>query len=97
MYSIVNLLFLSSLRPSPFRWPHPLGFLPRAHITQLTPTLTTAGATEFLWKILCRNLRKKLLLVSTAQNMYLVDRDGVQKSLDDAENTCESPRGVDDV
>ena len=88
---------LVCLRCRPLGRLGPLGILPRAHITQFTTSLALASAAEFLGEVLHGNLLQKFLLVARAQDVDLVDGDGVQEALDDIEDAAEAPGGVDEV
>lgn len=75
----------------------PLRLLPGAHITQFTASRALASTTEFLGKVLCGDLSQQFLLVVGAQHVDLLDGDGVEEALDDAENATETPGSVDQV
>ena len=81
----------------PLGCPGPLRFLPGAHIAQFTTSRALASAAEFLGKVLCGDLFQQFLLVAGAQHVDLLDGDGVEEALDDAENAAETPGGVDQV
>lgn len=88
---------LVCLRSRPLGGLGPLGLLPRTHVTQFTASLALAGAAEFLGEILLGDLCQEVLLVARAQNVDLVNGDGVQEALDDIEDAAKAPGGVDEV
>ena len=64
----------------------PLGVPPGAAIAKLAAALTLAGAAEDLGQVLCGDVVQQVLVVVGAQEVDLVDGDGVQPALDDAED-----------
>jgi len=102
---LIRLLPLDHLLPlslgvrllRPLRLTRKLRLSPWTSIAELATAGTIAGATEPLWQVLRRDLVQQLLLVSAAEDMDLVDGDGVQEALDDAEDGAEAPGRVDQV
>jgi hypothetical protein len=74
-----------------------LGLMPRTSVAVLTATLTLALTAEGLGKVLGRDLLEKLALVSGSEDVDLGNGDGVQIALDNAPDSRETPRGVDDI
>lgn len=75
----------------------PLRLLPRALIGELAAALALAGTTELGGQVLGGDLGEQLRLVSAAEDVNLVDGDGVEETLDDAESAAEAPGGIDNV
>ena len=88
---------LFGLGGSPDRGASPLGLLPRALVRELAATLALAGTAELNGEVLGGDLGEQLRLVSAAENVDLVDGDGVEETLDDAESAAEAPGGIDNV
>lgn len=96
----ILLLFLSSSGLGllgPRGLASPLGVLPGALVGELTATLTRAGTAELDGQVLLGDLGEQLLLVTTAKDVDLLNSDGVEETLNDAENAAETPGGVDQV
>lgn len=96
---VVDDLWLLSRCRLPLRRSSPLGIRPWTLIAKHTPALTStlAGSTKSLWKILCWNLCEKLLLVTTTQDVDLLNGDRIQPTFHDAPDGGKSPWCIDHV
>lgn len=70
--------------------------LPWALVAELTAAGALASTTESLGQAVGGNVLEQLLLVTAAENVDLLNRDGVDPALDDGPDSGETPWGVDD-
>ena len=82
---------------SPLRRARPLGILPGPHIAELAASRTRTVAAKLLGQVLLGNLAQQLGLVMAAEDVDLLDGDGVEEALDDAEDGGEAPGRVDQI
>ena len=94
---VLDHILLLLLVLCPLRRLHPLRILPGSRIAKRTATLTLARAAKLLGQVLLGHLRQQLGLVTRAEHVDLVDGDGVEEALDDAEDAGEAPGRVDQV
>lgn len=81
----------------PLGGPGELGVVPWAKVAHFATTLTLAGATKLLGQVLRGNLGQEVLLVAAAKDVNLLNGDGVEETLDEAEDASKGPGSVDDV
>lgn len=71
--------------------------MPGTIVAQSAGAGALAGTAQSLGQVLGRHLSEQLLLVARAQNVNLLDGDGVEPALDGVPYTAEAPGGVDQV
>jgi hypothetical protein len=81
----------------PRRHVSPLRLLPWAYFREFAATLALEGATELDGQVLRKHLAQQFLLIVTAEDVNLVNSDGIEEALDDAEYTAEAPGSIDEV
>lgn len=70
--------------------------MPRASIAVLAAALAGAGAAKLLGDVLGGDVLQQLALVAAAEDVDLLDGDGVQPALDNAPHGREAPGSVDE-
>lgn len=70
--------------------------MPWASIAVLAATLAGAGAAKLLGDVLGGDVLQQLALVAAAEDVDLLDGDGVQPALDNAPHGREAPGSVDE-